>query len=120
SAKVVTALGEVYALDADNKRRRVVEGGSVYPGETVETMPGTRAVLAFRDDSHVTLGSNSRFRIDNFVYDEKNAGEGRFLSTLLRGSVRALTGLIAKTNNKNVGFNTPTATIGIRGTGFDA
>jgi hypothetical protein len=33
--------------------------------------------------------------------------------------VRALTGLIAKANNRNVGFSTATATIGIRGTGFD-
>ena len=120
SAKIVTAQGEVYAVDAENKRRRVVEGGSVYPGEVVETMPGTRAVLAFRDDTRITLGSNSRFRVDNFVFDDKNAGEGRFLATILRGSVRALTGLIAKANNKNVGFSTPTATIGIRGTGFDA
>jgi hypothetical protein len=120
SAKVVTAQGEVFAVDPENKRRRVVEGGSVYPGEIVETMPGTRAVLAFRDESRITLGSNSRFRVDNFVYDDKNAGEGRFLATLLRGSVRALTGLIAKANNRNVGFSTPTATIGIRGTGFDA
>jgi hypothetical protein len=34
--------------------------------------------------------------------------------------VRALTGLIARANNRNVGFSTSTATIGIRGTGFDA
>lgn len=120
SAKIVTAQGEVYAVDTAGQRRRVVEGGSVYPGDVVETMPGTRAVLAFRDDTRVTLGSNSRFRVDNFVYDEKNAGEGRFLATLLRGSVRALTGLIAKANNRNANFATPTATIGIRGTGFDA
>ena len=38
---------------------------------------------------------------------------------MLRGSVRALTGLIAKANTRNVGFSTATATIGIRGTGFD-
>jgi hypothetical protein len=120
SAKIVTAQGEVYAIDSAGTRLRVVEGGSVYPGDVVETMPGTRAVLAFRDESRITLGSNSRFRVDNFVYDDKNAGEGRFLATLLRGSVRALTGLIAKSNNRNVGFSTATATIGIRGTGFDA
>jgi hypothetical protein len=120
SAKIVTAQGEVYAMDTAGHRRRVVEGGSVYPGDVVETMPGTRAVLAFRDDTRVTLGSNSRFRVDNFVYDASNAGEGRFLATLLRGSVRALTGLIAKANNNNANFATPTATIGIRGTGFDA
>jgi hypothetical protein len=67
----------------------------------------------------MTVGSNTRFRIDNFVYDEKNAGEGRFLASILRGSVRALTGLIAKANNRNMNFTTATATIGIRGTGVD-
>jgi hypothetical protein len=96
-----------------------VDGGSVYPGDVVETTRGSQAVLVFRDDSRITLGSQSRFRLDNFVYDDKNAGEGRFLASVLRGSVRALTGLIAKANNRNVGFSTATATIGIRGTGFD-
>ena len=119
SAKVVSVTGEMYAVDAESKRRRLVEGGSVYPGDVVETGPGTRAALAFRDDSRTTLGPNTRFRVDNFVYDEKNAGEGRFLVSVLRGSVRALTGLIAKANNRNVGFSTATATIGVRGTGLD-
>jgi hypothetical protein len=119
SAKVVTASGEVNAVDGAGQRRRVVDGGSIYPGDMVETGNGTRAVLAFRDDTRITLGAATRFRVDNFVYDEKNAGEGRFLASVLRGSVRALTGLIAKSNNRNVGFSTATATIGIRGTGFD-
>jgi len=119
SAKLVTAQGEVYAVDAAGQRRRVVEGGGVYPGDVVETAASTRAVLAFLDDSRMTLGPNTRFRIDNFVFDKKYAGEGRFLVSVLRGSVRALTGLIAKANHRNVGFSTATATIGIRGTGFD-
>lgn len=119
SAKIVNALGDLTATDPNGQRRRLVEGGSVYPGDLVETGAGTRAVLAFRDDTRITLGSGTRFRVDNFVYDEKNAGEGRFLASVLRGSVRALTGLIAKANNRNVGFSTATATIGIRGTGLD-
>lgn len=119
SAKVVSAQGQLEAVDGGGTRRRLVDGGSVYPGDLVETAAGTRAVLAFRDDSRVTLGSGTRFRVDNFVYDDKNPGEGRFLVSLLRGSVRALTGLIGKTNTRNVGFATATATIGIRGTGLD-
>jgi len=120
SAKVVQSEGELFAVDADNQRRRLVDGGSIYPGDVIETGAGAKAVVAFRDESRVTLGSSTRFRIDNFVFDDRNAGEGRFLASLLRGSVRALTGLIAKANNRNVGFSTATATIGIRGTGFDA
>ncbi len=119
SAKVVQSQGEMHAVDANNQRRRLVDGGSVYPGDVIETGAGTRAVIAFRDDTRITLGSSTRFRVDNFVYDEQNAGEGRFLASVLRGTVRALTGLIAKANNRNVGFSTATATIGIRGTGLD-
>jgi len=119
SAKVVSTQGVLEAVDGGGTRRRLVDGGSVYPGDLVETATGTKAVLAFRDDSRVTLGGATRFRVDNFVYDDKNPGEGRFLVSLLRGSVRALTGLIGKANTRNVGFATSTATIGIRGTGLD-
>ena len=119
SAKVVNAQGMLNATDASGARRRLVDGGSVYPGDVVDTAQGTRAVLAFRDDTRITLGQSTRFRVDNFVYDTQNAGEGRFLASVLKGTVRALTGLIAKANNRNVGFSTATATIGIRGTGVD-
>jgi hypothetical protein len=119
SAKVVNAQGEIFAVDGAGTRRRLVNGGGVYPGDLVETARGAQAVLAFRDETRITLGSQTRFRVDNFVYDSSNAGDGRFLASVLRGSVRALTGLIARANNRNVGFSTATATIGIRGTGFD-
>jgi hypothetical protein len=119
SAKVILARGEVNAVDGAGLRRRLVDGGSVYPGDLVETGGATQAVLAFRDDTRITLGATTRFRVDNFVYDDRNAGDGRFLVSVLKGTVRALTGLIAKANNRNVGFSTVTATIGIRGTGLD-
>ena len=119
SAKVVSSQGDISALDGAGVRRRVVDGGSVYAGETLETGAGAKAVLAFRDDSRMTLGGATRFRVDSFVYDDQNPKEGRFLVSLLKGSMRALTGLISKANNRNVGFTTATATIGIRGTGLD-
>lgn len=119
SAKMTNAHGEIYAVDTNGTRRRLANGGSVYPGDVVETTRGAEGVLVFRDESRVTLGSQTRFRLDNFVFDDNNAGDGRFLASVLRGTVRALTGLIAKANHRNVGFSTATATIGIRGTGFD-
>jgi hypothetical protein len=118
SAKVLASRGEVMAMDGSGQRRRLVDGGGVYPGDVVETGQGTQAILAFRDESRVTVGASSRFRVDNFVYDRSSAGEGRMLVSLLKGTVRALSGLIAKANSKNVGYSTSTATIGIRGTEF--
>ncbi len=119
SARLLSTQGEINAVDSAGQRRRLVDGGSVYPGETVETGATARGVLAFRDESRLTLGSTTRFRVDTFVYDDKNPTEGKFLVSLLRGSARALTGLIARANNRNVAFSTATATIGIRGTGLD-
>jgi hypothetical protein len=116
SAKVISSRGEVAAVDGSGQRRRLVDGGAVYPGDVVETATNTQAVLAFRDDTKVTVGATTRYRIDNFVFDNKNAGEGRMLTSILKGTVRALSGLIAKANNKNVSYSTSTATIGIRGT----
>jgi hypothetical protein len=119
SARLVVAQGEINASDGTGAKRKLFDGGSVYAGETVELGAGARGVLAFRDDSRLTLGASTRFKVDSFVFDDKNPVEGRFLVSLLRGSMRVLTGLIGKANNRNVGFTTPTSTIGIRGTGLD-
>lgn len=119
SGRIVGVQGESYATDGNGRRRRLVDGGSVYPGDVVETAAGSQALLVFRDESRVTLGPQTRLRLDNFVYDERNPGDGRFLASILRGSLRILTGLIGQANHRNVGFGTANATIGVRGTGFD-
>lgn len=119
SAKLINPKGEIHAIDVKETRRRLAEGASVYPGDVVETGPGAQGVLVFRDESRMTLGASTRFKIDAFAFDAKNPEEGKFLVSLVRGSLRALTGLIGKANKRNVGFTTATSTIGIRGTGLD-
>lgn len=119
SAKVAVMQGDVFAQDPAGTRRRLVSGGAVFPGDQVETGARTFALLAFRDQSRAALGSNSRLKIEDFVYDARNPSEGSFLVRLARGSLRAVTGLIGKANPSRVAYGTATATIGIRGTGFD-
>ena len=119
SGKLISAAGDISATDAAGSKRKLADGGSVYEGDTVDIGTGAKGMLVFRDESRFTLGSNTRFSVNNFVFDDKNPSEGKFLVSLLRGSIRALTGLIGKANNRNVSFATSTATIGIRGTGLD-
>lgn len=119
SAKLLVTQGDISATDEQGRTRKLVDGASVYPGETVNTGAVSKGVLVFRDDSRLTLGASTAFKVDSFVFDEKKPAEGNFLVTLLRGSLRAVTGLIGKVNPRNVGYSTPTATIGIRGTGLD-
>ena len=119
SAKLISAQGEINAIDVTQTKRKLLDGAAVFAGETVETGPGAKGVLVFRDDSRLSLGALTRFKVDSFVYDAKNPAEGSSVLSLLRGSMRALTGVIGKTNPRNVGFSTATATVGIRGTGLD-
>lgn len=119
SAKAVAVLGNSHVVDPQGARRPVVQGTAVYPGELVETAARASLVLVFRDDSRVSLGADTRFKVEDFSFDAANPREGSFLMSLFRGTARALTGLIGRSNPQRVSFKTPTATIGIRGTGLD-
>lgn len=118
-ARLIALSGEAFATSSAGQKRRLANGAAIYPTELVETGPGAYAVLAFRDESRITLGSSTRFKVDQFAFDANQPQQGRFLMSLLRGTLRAFTGLISKANNRNVKFTTATATVGVRGTGLD-
>jgi hypothetical protein len=119
SARILSAVGGITATDAQGGHRLMATGAPVYPGDTVETPPDGYAVLVFRDETRMTVQPNSRMKVDDFVFDKKQPSEGRFFVSLLKGGLRAFTGVIGSTNHDNVAVRTPTATVGIRGTGWD-
>ncbi|RCS58650.1 FecR family protein [Parvibium lacunae] len=120
SARVVQLVGEVMVTSPQGEARKLALGGPLYVGDLVETRGReSYVVLAFRDDSRLSIQPNTRLRLEQYVYDQAQPAEGRFLVNLLRGGLRALTGLIARANPNQVAIQTRTATIGIRGTGFD-
>jgi len=119
SARVVSLEGRAEAIDALERRRRLLPGASLYPGDRIATAAASHLVMAFRDDARLTLGPASELRIDDYRYDEEAPQEGRMLLSVMRGTLRALTGLIARADPRHVTVTTPTATLGIRGTGFD-
>lgn len=119
SARIVTMQGTLAAIGPDGSRRLLAVGAPLYPGDTIESSANAHAVLAFRDDSKVTVQPASRLKIEDFVFDREQPREGRSLLSLARGGMRAFTGIIGRTNPNNVRYTTATATVGIRGTGVD-
>ena len=73
--------------------------------------------LRFQDNTTASVTENSRFVIDDFVYDPSR-GAGRLNVRVAVGTVRYVSGQIARSNQQNVQVNTPTAVIGVRGTDF--
>jgi len=117
--RVMLVQGELSANENGGKVRKLLVGAPVYEGDALTTGKGAYAIVAFRDESRVTLQANTVFQVEQFKYDKAAAQENAVLR-LLKGGVRVVTGLIGRTNHDNYQFKMSTATIGIRGTRFDA
>lgn len=117
--RVMLVQGGLSAKDESGKERKLLLGAPVYEGDVLATGAKSHAVVAFRDESRISLQENTAFQVEKFKYDKTGPGENAVLR-LLKGGVRAVTGLIGRVNRDNYKFKVANATIGIRGTGFDA
>lgn len=99
--------------------RQLTTGGPLYENDLVKTAPSSFAVLAFVDQSRVTLRPDSELHIEQFQFEPEKPAENKSIMQMVKGGMRMLTGLIGKLNRPLARVYTRTATIGIRGTGFD-
>ncbi len=110
--------GDVNVRRADGGTAPLVKGKDIESGQAILTGASGRAQVRFTDGGLISLQPNTEFKVANYV-DKADPKEDRFLVDLLRGSMRAITGLIGKRNRENYKVTTTTATIGIRGSGFN-
>ncbi|RYX89269.1 MAG: hypothetical protein EOO28_33480 [Comamonadaceae bacterium] len=96
----------------------LVKGRDIESGDAIVTGASGRAQVRFSDGGLVSLQPNSQFNISNYA-DKNDPKQDAFLVDLLRGGMRAVTGLIGKRNRENYKVTTTTATIGIRGSAFN-
>jgi len=115
--RITHLKGSLTAHLEDGTQRSLIKGGPVYEGDILETGSNDIAVVVFRDNSRVALHGKSRFKVEQYRY--RSGEEGNVFFRLFRGGMRVMTGLAAKFNTRGFKVGTPTAVIGIRGTGFD-
>jgi len=77
-----------------------------------------RVGITFEDDTKVEITEQSKLVIDDFVYDPAHGDAGKLGLKVAIGTARYASGQIAKDNPQSVKIETPTATIGVRGTDF--
>ncbi len=92
-------------------------GQRIFAGDRIATASAGYLGIVFRDDTRITLGPNGEFLVREFDFDASSYAGNLFVS-FLKGTVRVVTGIIAKHTPDRVKFDTATATIGIRGTDF--
>jgi hypothetical protein len=116
AARVDFAVGSVTATGQDGRSRALSKGAEVLTGDRIETTSG-RAQLRFTDGAYVSLQPNTTFEVRQYRFTGKTDGSERGVFGLLRGAFRTVTGLIGRVNRGAYEIQTPTATVGIRGTG---
>lgn len=93
-------------------------GDAVEESQSVHTGPDSEAVVRFADNALMIVRPGTQVRITTYRYRQDDPGSTSLIR-LVRGGLRFITGLTGKLNHDNVRFDTPVATIGIRGTDFD-
>ena len=100
-----------------NGTKELKTGDKVYLGETILSGTNSGAQLLLLDQSTFTIGSDSEVVMDTFIYDPKN-NDGKIVSTVKKGSLKVISGLISKKNPDNLIVEVPEGTLGSRGTEF--
>lgn len=116
---VATLEGQGWIIHSDETRDKIAVGLSLKQGDSIHTSPQSTAEVKFLDGSSVTVKPSSQVNIEQYRWDAKNK-TGFSVLEFIKGTFRALSGLIAKDNPDNYEFKTPVATIGVRGTDFGA
>jgi len=122
AANIVFATGSATVIDVDGKPRKADRGAVLEPGETVDTGNG-KAQLRFRDGATISLQPETQFRVEQFRFAEQNGKAGEHdtvVMRLLKGTLRAVSGLIGKERREQYRMDTVVGTIGIRGTEYGA
>jgi hypothetical protein len=120
-AGVVTHLsGLLTAKSSTGASRILAVKSEIMQGDTLITERDTYARVKFSDDGEMVLRPGSQLVVAKYAYDAIAPANDSVVLNLLKGGLRAVTGLVGKRNHDAVTVNTPTATIGIRGTHFGA
>jgi len=93
----------------------VQRGLEIWKNDTLRTGPDGSIGVVFNDDTSLSLGPKSVLVIDEFIFAPR---EGNFSIVLrmLKGTAAYFSGLISKLAPESAHFETPSASIGFRGT----
>lgn len=118
SAGVVkTVRGQAW-IERGERSEAAAPGTRVHAGSVIRTGDGDSAVgVALKDDTLISLGPGAELRLDEFRFAPAS-GALALVVRIARGSLEFVSGAIARLRPEAVLVNTPTASLGVRGTRF--
>jgi hypothetical protein len=113
--------GTLSVRKSDGSVRILSQKSEIQDGDTLNTQRDSYAQIKFPDGGQVTMKPNTTIKVERFNYVQDQPQNDSFLFGLVKGGLRAVTGLVGKRGNPDAyKMGTATATIGIRGTTYGA
>lgn len=109
--------GEIWVGPSAEARRTPVPGDGLHEAERLRTGKTGAATITLKDGTVVTMGPDTLVELSKYQYNPTTQS-GQLALALLQGSIRIVTGLLAKINPDQFKVTTPTSVVGVRGTDF--
>jgi len=119
AGSVKYARGAVTLQNENGSQARLVAAKEKFKeGDVLKTGPKSFAIITLEDGTRMTLRPKTTFSVESMKAEKTSTASA--ILNLFRGGMRTITGFISKYNKTGYKVRTPVATIGIRGTEFDA
>jgi hypothetical protein len=117
----ITHLSGTVTITGSSGVAQVATAGTpVNEGDTLVTGAVGYVRMEMSDGGEMILRPNSQLKIEAYNFEPDKPQDDKFFTQLIKGGMRALTGLISKRGDRGAyQLRTVTSTIGIRGTQFD-
>jgi len=113
---VKTVSGDATVTDGGKPVKAQV-GTAIKLGSVLKTGPKSSMGVTFKDNTVMSFGPDTELTVDEYLY-APGRGDLKFGASMAKGSLNAVSGVIAKLRPDAVSVKTPTGTIGVRGTHF--
>jgi hypothetical protein len=114
--KTKISKGDVVVIRG-GKQIPLTTANRIFQNDTIRTGANSSVGIIFEDNTILSLGSDSEIFIDKYVFVPEK-GIFSMIARMARGTASYLSGIIGRQSPDSVKFQTPDATIGIRGTHF--
>jgi len=118
SSTAWSAVGRILSFEGDVRvnGEQVTADTPLNKDDTVVTGPDGLATIVLSDNSVLDLESDSQIEINDYSFTPSKPEDNTSQIGVLAGTLRYVSGKIAKDDPNNVSFSAGTSTIGVRGT----
>jgi hypothetical protein len=117
AGKVSRISGQATITSASNQTKELKRDDTVSVGDTISTTKDSQVMVRMKDNSSLLVRAESKIKIDAFQFENKPTDNAK--TSVVAGTLRAVSGQIGKGQPDNVKYEAGTATIGIRGTDIE-